>query len=339
MQTPEESRARAGAFKKAIGGLVPLLMWSGCGYVGEPLPPLMNIPARVTDLAAVQRGSRVIAHFTAPTLTTEGVVLKQDVEFDLRIGPKPAGAFQAQAWAASAKSGGPGALENGRAEYQIPASEWTGKEVAVAVKAIGAKGRDAGWSNPVVLTIVPPLERPTDLRGETVPHGVHLTWHAAGKDFRIFRRGPDEKAFAPAGHADQPEWTDDKIEYGKTYRYIVQAFAKTGQGEAESDLSDEAQITPADTFPPAMPAGLTAVPSTASIELAWERNTEPGITGYRVYRAPGNGPFGRLADTEQIPSYSDRKIEPGKVYRYAVSALKGNGLESKMSAPVEVTAP
>ena len=29
---------------------------AGCGYIGDPLPPLLNIPARVTDLTAVQRG-------------------------------------------------------------------------------------------------------------------------------------------------------------------------------------------------------------------------------------------------------------------------------------------
>jgi len=45
---------------------------SGCGYVAGPLPPLANIPARVTDLAAVQRGGKLIVQFTVPQLTTEG---------------------------------------------------------------------------------------------------------------------------------------------------------------------------------------------------------------------------------------------------------------------------
>ena len=31
------------------------LLTTGCGYTGDPLPPLANIPARVLDLAAVQR--------------------------------------------------------------------------------------------------------------------------------------------------------------------------------------------------------------------------------------------------------------------------------------------
>jgi fibronectin type 3 domain-containing protein len=94
-----------------------------------------------------------------------------------------------------------------------------------------------------------------------------------------------------------------------------------------------------DTFPPAAPAGLAAVPSTASIELVWERNTEPNVIGYRIYRALGNGAFERLADAQELPTYSDHKIEAGKTYRYAVSAVKSNKVESKLSDPVEVTLP
>jgi hypothetical protein len=319
--------------------ILVLLGILGCGYIGEPLPPLLNIPARVADLAAVQRGSNLLVNLTLPTMTTEGVLLKQDVRLDLRAGPKPAGAFQADAWAASARSAGQGVIENGRASYRIPASEWIGKDVAVAVKVVGANGRDAGWSNPVTLTVVPPPEQPAGLTAEAVPGGVHLTWRGAGNDFAIFREGPDEKTFTLLAHSDKPEATDATVQFGKPYLYVVQSFAKAGQGKAESELSNEVQIVPADTFPPAVPAGLTAVPSTASIELVWERNTEPDLAGYRVYRALGGGPFERLADSQELPSYSDRKIESGKVYRYAVSAVKRNGVESKMSAPVEVTAP
>ena len=94
-----------------------------------------------------------------------------------------------------------------------------------------------------------------------------------------------------------------------------------------------------DTFAPAAPAGLTAVPSTASIELVWERSTEPNVVGYRVYRALGNGPLELLADAQVLPAYSDHKIEAGKTYRYAVSAVKSNKKESKLSEPVEVAAP
>ena len=304
--------------------LLPLLLLTGCGYIGEPLPPLMHIPARVSDLAAVQLGTNFIVQFAVPVVTTEGTLIKQAVRLDLRISDKAVGG---------------GVVENGRATYKIPASEWMGKEVQIAVKVIGANGRDAGSSNTVAITVVPPPEQPLDLRAESDPQGVHLAWHAAGKAFVIFRRGPEEKGFVLAGKSDKPEWTDTTAEFGKTYRYVVQSVATAGKGQVESELSSEKEITPADAFPPAVPVGLTAVPSTASIELVWERNTDAALAGYRIYRALGGGPFERLADTQELPTFSDHKIASGKTYRYAVSAVKRNGLESKQSAPVEASAP
>ena len=104
-------------------------------------------------------------------------------------------------------------------------------------------------------------------------------------------------------------------------------------------ISPETTIAPEDRFPPAVPTGLAAVASAGSIELVWEANNEPDFAGYRVYRAEGSGAFERLTDKQESPSYSDHKIEPGKTYRYAVSAVDKTGNESKMSPAIEITAP
>jgi hypothetical protein len=334
---------------RASGFVLALLLLGGCAYIGEPLPPLMNIPGRGENVAAVQRGSNIIVHVTLPTLTTEGMVLKQGVRLDLRIGAKIGGPFNASAdaWAARAKAAGGAVTANGIAEYKIQASEWIGHQVQIAVKIIGANGRDAGWSAPAELTVVTPPEQPRELSAVAVPQGVHLAWQGAGKTFAIFRRGADDKDFLPLGRSTQPEYIDATAEFGKPYTYVVQSLATVGEkvsdkaaeGEAQSDLSMEAAITPLDTFAAAAPVGLTAVPSTASIELVWEHSTEPNVVSYRVYRALGNGPLELLADGQLLPAYSDHKIEAGKTYRYAVSAVKSNKKESRLSEPVEVAAP
>jgi fibronectin type 3 domain-containing protein len=104
-------------------------------------------------------------------------------------------------------------------------------------------------------------------------------------------------------------------------------------------LSDEASIVPRDIFPPAAPQGVQASSAPNSIELNWERNTEEDLNGYRVYRGEGNGALEKIADVSAVPSYSDRKVEHGKTYRYAIAAVDRAGNESSRSAPIEVAMP
>lgn len=84
---------------------------------------------------------------------------------------------------------------------------------------------------------------------------------------------------------------------------------------------------------------MNVVIATEGVELVWERNTESDLAGYRVYRALGDGKLEKIADVSDAPSYSDRKLETGKRYRYAVSAVDRLNNESAQSTPVEITAP
>jgi len=309
----------------------------GCGYLGEPLPPLANVPGRVTDLNVVQRGSRLIAQFTVPRLTTEGVAIKPRLQLDLRAGPggEP---FQEDAWAAGAQKVPEGPIEGGIARYEIPSAEWTRKGVVLGVRAIGANGKSSGWSNFVTVPVIEPPEIPADPRAENTASGVRLTWRASGNQFRIFRRTGDEP-YLPVATAPEPPWTDGTTQFGQRYSYQLQSIVKLADNrEAQSELSAEIGITPEDTFPPAVPSGVRASEAPDSIELTWDRNPEADFAGYRVYRAAPGGPLEKIAELE-IPTYSDRNIEHGKTYRYELSAFDRVGNESPHSAPVEVAFP
>ena len=121
-------------------------------------------------------------------------------------------------------------------------------------------------------------------------------------------------------------------------RAVAYLRVSTGR-QAESDLSDEATIVPRDIFPPAAPKGVQASTAPNSIELNWDRNAEEDLNGYRIYRADGNGAMEKVGDVSAVPSFSDRKVEHGKTYRYAVSAIDQAGNESPRSAPVDVAMP
>ena len=311
---------------------------SGCGYVAGPLTPLANIPARVSDLAAVQRGGKLIVQFTAPQLTTEGVAIKQPPSFDLRIGPGPA-PFTAAQWASEAKRIPPVAAAGGMVRYDVPCAEWTAKGVTIAVRVVGANGKDAGWSNFANVDVIAPPDQPADVRAEMTRGGLRLTWHAKAEHFRVLRAVAASERYDQVAEVTQPEWTDANVEFGTLYRYLIQTFIPQSDNRAaESDLSEPLEVTP-EPVAPAAPTGLRAVAAPNSIELAWDPADESGIKGYRVYRAPAGGAFERIAESGGVPTYSDHAAEHGKAYRYAIAAVGASGKEGPQSTPIEITLP
>jgi hypothetical protein len=300
--------------------------------------PLLNIPSRVTDLSAVERGSRIIFQFTVPPLTTEGKLARIG-RIEVRVGDAGAPPFDMNQWAARSKQIDVDYTEKKHIVSEVPAAPWAGKDVVFAVKVYGLNKRDAGWSNLATVGVMPPLPAPTSVDAVAIAEGVRVTWHGPPAHYRIFRRVEQEESATQMATVDGSEWLDKTTEYGKQYRYVIQAVQKTGGGDAESDLSEEKSVTPEDKFAPAVPTGLNAVATAENIELVWDRNTEPDLAGYRLYRASGDDKLEKIADIADTTSYTDRKLEPGKRYRYAVSSIDRLANESEQSKPVEVTAP
>ncbi|HLG98865.1 MAG TPA: hypothetical protein VKX49_21310 [Bryobacteraceae bacterium] len=317
-----------------------VLTWgllTGCGSVGDPLYPALKIPNRASDLAAVERGDRIFITFTIPPQTTEGLALTAIGQVDLRAGPNPGPGFDFNIWANSAeKIDIPPPAAPGPVRSQIAAQPFVGKDVIIGVRIANSNGRFSEWSNLVTLTVEPPLATPANLKAESAPQGVQLNWTASGAaQFRIYRKTGDQTTPTLLASSDQPSYVDPTAEFGKTYQYYVEAL----HDKAVSEVAGPVAIAPKDVFPPAVPAGLAASAGVGSVELAWERNTEPDFKEYRVFRAEGDGPFTQIAASLDVPSYSDHAVESGKRYRYQLIAVDQNGNVSAPTSPVEVTVP
>ena len=326
---------------KAGLGLAAVLCLTGCGYVGEPLYPALNIPKATVDLTAVERGSNIDVNFTIAALTTEGLVVKEIVAIDLRIGPNLSVPFQHGPWMDSAtRIEVPVSGKTGPVRVNVPVQPFIGRDVVVGVRAVGAKGRASEWSNLVTVNVRAPLATPMDFTSVPDEKGVLLTWNAPGvnqsvKSFRIFRKAAGEPRPSPLGTAAEGRYLDATAEFGAHYEYWVEGV----EGTAESELAGPLAVTPTDTFAPAVPAGLAASSGLQTIELAWERNTEPDFKGYRVYRRMGEGSFEKIVELIEAPSFSDKKVETGKRYGYAVSSVDQSGNESAKSPVFEISAP
>ena len=293
---------------------------SACGYVGPPRPPTLDIPVTITDFRAWESGENIEIEFTLPDKTTEDFPLTEVRSIELRLDEKLIALPVSK----------PGQPVTG----QVPAQMWIGKTVTMYVRATGPKGKPSAWSNSATLAVIPPLAPPSAPKPHNVARGVELTWTGTGPRYRIFRAEADGQPQQLAD-SDGPRYLDETIVFGTRYRYLVQAIAGVNQW---SVVSEAAEIIPVDTFPPAVPEGLSAVPTPQSIELAWTRNTETDFRGYNIFRSVDSAPFENIASMVEAPTFSDSKIEAGKKYRYAISAVDLTGNESARSAPVEVTA-
>lgn len=323
--------------------MVISLAAAGCGYVGDPLPPALNIPERVVDLRAVQRGDRLIVVGTVSPMTTDKLVMKGLPPVELYAGRRGEGEFSTERWAHGAEvvTQEPGA--EAEVVVELPVAKWVEGEVVLGVRTVGPTGKRSAWSNLVSVWVVKELGRPEGLRGSATEAGVFLQWEAGegpeGRSWRVYRKGPEGEEFALLGKAGEASWLDRGIEYGRRYSYFVQAVAAAGDGEAESEPGRVLTVEPRDTFPPAVPAGLTVIAGVNTIELAWERNAEADFAAYQIWRSEGEGEFTRVGDPVSVLSFSDTGLVSGRRYKYALTAIDQAGNESAKCEAVEITAP
>jgi hypothetical protein len=326
-----------------LGFCLQLILLLGCGYPGPVLPPSPEIPPPVGDLAAVERGDKIIITFRTPARTTDNVPIKHFNGIDLRVGPALA-PFDFESWAATAKQypveppppGDPVDPQPIAMTESISLEGLIGKHVAIAVRTSIKRGDHfSSWSNRVVFDVTSPLNPPADLNPKASAAGVVLDWQgvASAKAYRILRQAPIDKAPVEIGNADQAHYVDTTSQFDVPYSYEVVAL----NGNSESLPSELKPITPIDKFAPTVPSRLTALTGPESVELSWQRSPETDVAGYYVYRAVNDGPFQRQGDLVNLPAFSDRKVEHGKTYRYQISSVDKSNNESDRSAVTQIT--
>jgi hypothetical protein len=299
------------------------LAFAGCAYVGEPMPPALNIPRPVAALTVEEVGSRIVMRFDPPQQTTEALPL-QIRAIDLRVGPVEPAAWPGAATAVTV-------TENTGA---IDAAPWIGKRIVAAVRVQSKQGKWSAWSPLAPLDVIEPLVTPAGVKAEAAPQGVRISWRdpaRPGVSMRIERRSGER--FAEAGVVVKgAEFIDQQARFGEEQQYRLTLVL----GTARSETFPTPALTPVDTFAPAVPANLTAVTGLGSVELSWDRPAESDLAGFRIYRDGARiGP----AEPVAAATFSDRTVQRGKTYRYAVSSVDQIGNESQPTAPVEITAP
>jgi len=339
-----ESRPRGAA---ALACLAWLLLAPGCGAPGDPLPPLLNIPARASDLEAVQRAGELIVRWTPPHRTTEGYPVKdldraEVVALELEEESVGEAAFDRARvldtvrWPLEPAAAAPGI------ERRLPPSAAPGQRIAVAVRHYNRRGRSEGVSNVVVLEIGVTPAAPQRLLAGSLADGIRLEWTpvpgAAG--YRIYRGLGEKPDFRLLSETSASPFHDPDFLWDRPQAYFLRAFTRTSTGPVESADTPVVVQVPRDAFPPSPPAGLQFVAGETSVDLSWNLSPEPDAAGYHLYRRGETGESERLTTAPlATPAFTDREVERQRQYFYTVSAVDHKGNESPRSAPAVVRIP
>ena len=358
--------------KLPLGLLLVTGSLSGCGKIGDPLPPVPRRRLVVETLQVRQEGGRLVLSFPLvrprQTRQIERIDIYRLVEPDRTPLALTTETFESRASIIASIPAAQIPPDRSTVTYVDPlemSNITSGIRHLYAVRVIDATGAGADLSS---FGIIHPLAEvattPTELRAAQEEKEIILTWKAPERNvtgtspvnlagYNIYRR--------PAGTEgslirlnDQPlveaRFVDRGFEFGATYEYAVRAISRaTGTETTVSDParptvveSDESQLllhAAKDTFAPAAPSLVTIASINRVVSLFWPLNTEPDIAGYHIYRAEeenGKPSAWRRINPQlhQTGSWRDERVVVGRTYFYQVTAVDRFGNESQRSDTV-----
>ena len=313
--------------------LTAILVLSGCGKKGPPVPWETVVPKRIVDLEAIPREERLLLEWTSPKENTDKSPLIDLAKFQILRSEGTLIAGDCRGCGEKIKMiyemKLDGKEEIGGKKMSIFFEDHEARKVYVyQVVSINRRGYPSSPSNPVWVYWDYPPQSPRMVSGERGDKRVDLYWDPVegATGYNIYRRGEEEEfSLRPLNREPLtvPQYTDLSVENEKRYTYSVRAVRQVVKTDVEGKGSLGVPVTPTDLIPPSAPLGLMAIPLKSGIELNWRRNREPDLLGYYVYRRrPGEKEFKKLNETPlEKEVYLDTHVELEQDYEYAVTAV------------------
>ena len=298
-----------------------VLFVSGCGKIGDPLPPFIRVPESTSDLTVDQVGYELRFAWTNPlrnvdqsdSTDLEQVVIRAEDDTVAEIVVSGAGERQT---------------------LTLSARDLVGVTRQYAVYFETTGGRVSEPSNVVALRVVEVPGPGSAVRATVDQDRILLEWDPppSGAEvtdaYRIYRSGQvlDDRPIT------QTRFEDTAYRDGEEYVYTVVPVRRTATGWVEGLASRPLEVTALDRTPPEAPTGVSLTPFEMGAFVRWNSNPENDVIRYRVFRRDGtDGQFRPVeAEPQTTTAYQDSDYQPG--YEYAVTALDRSGNESAMSA-------
>ncbi len=323
-----------------------------CGSVGEPLPPLLNIPERSEGLHAKQTVDGIVLSWVPPIRTTEAMPLREKLRFAiyelaLNQSTKPISVkhFESASREVTViESPTPNKLIRG-ARLSITLNFPHSQEgvFVYGVLTNNQANRSNGFSDLATVEIVEGPEAPSEPIAKVSSDGIIVKWKSAARasTYQILRRSNKTDPLIEIGMANTTRFLDKQFTWDTPYTYLIRSARRTSTGLTEGPLSPSVEVFAHDIFPPKPPHGLTVVPLESRVDLSWHPNTEPDFSGYRIYRRTSETSTVVINGDTLVRSarFTDRSIAPKTTYHYTITAVDQKGNESHEGQAVRTAVP
>ena len=335
--------------------LALLIVLSGCGKEGPPLPPEIRVAERTSDLTAFQEGDEAVLKWSYPSLTTNGDSLTAIESIQIWRATLPAGQEPPPPVSTQDRQLRRQLLEGeGEVIRELSPDElaaitrgadlvfrddlkrWRQSERAevsspvlwFGVRTICCRKRESVLSNVVRLEPQVPPPPPTNLELEASTDGIDVRWRQSDDLAALVERSADGAAWTAV--TEEPvrggEWRDAKAAQGRSWSYRLRSVRRLeGGGEVIGEPSPPARVDHPDTYPPATPEGVVCLPEGSQVRVRWQAVV--GEVTYRVSRHEGSAPAEILAEGVRVVELIDPSPPLGAL-RYVVVAVDSVGNES-----------
>jgi len=347
-------------------------LFSACGKIGDPEPPIVRAPLVIDELSVAQEGARLILSFPIVRTPRSTKLQRIDIYRLIESENDPLGitpeTFTTRAMVVGTIPQEKIPVASTVVTYIDDFNIKTGvrnSRYRYAVRLVQASGTPAGFSN--YATITPLLDLalpPDDLRTRQLETAIEITWAAPTANengttpanilaYNIYRRaGETDQEFVKLNTEPltASRYSDRNFQFGSKYEYAVRGLSALPDNASvnnavEGNPSKSIKHTTIDTFPPSAPSPVQIASIGGIVSLFWPTNPEPDVVGYNIYRAEKeNAPAAEWIKLNQQlhkpSSIRDDKVQVNKRYYYRITAVDSFGNESARSEIVsEVVAP
>jgi hypothetical protein len=348
------------------------LLFNACGKVGAPIPPA-RLTERTAELSVIQRGSKILLSWSAPSLAKN----EKDISYIARVdiyrllekqNQQPvldAEEFEAEAQIihvldratieAQVQSLGHLEFSDTINLNQVP----TNTRLRYAVRYVNKRGQQAAFSNSVALLPVALIAlEPTNLKiagqaqdeltiqWEEPPANVDGSTPASIAGYNLYRVKPNRKIARETLNSEPitgTSFVDRTFQYRSEYTYIVRALSQGVNGLIESTDSKPLTFLPLDNFAPVAPNPVSVASANGTVSLFWPSSAEKDVVRYNIYRAASENAADKdwlkIGSVEaKFVTFRDERVVIDNRYFYRITAIDRFDNESLPTTIVSETA-